>query len=67
MFVNSFIILFIIVWILFDLWMVFRSAVWFGPDKENPSETPSARALGSVHVLSMWFGVLALAVWALFQ
>lgn len=67
MFINFILVLFIISWLVFGLWMVVKSAVWFGPDRDNPSETPSARELGNVHVISMWFGVLALAVYFLFR
>lgn len=65
-FIKILIALSLLAWIALGIWMVIRSVLLFGPDRENPSESPGARSLGGVHIISIWVGFFALGVYFLF-
>jgi hypothetical protein len=64
---NAALVIFIIGWTLFGLWMVSKYAVLFGPHPDDPAESPGARSFGVAHILMVWIGTFALAVYFLFR
>lgn len=65
--INTALVVFIIGWTIFGIWLAAKYAVLFGPNRDDPSETPGARSFGVAHVGMVWFGAFALAVYFLFR
>lgn len=65
--INTALVIFIIGWTLLGLWMLVKYAVLFGPHPDDPAESPGARSFGVAHILMVWIGALALAVYFLFR
>ncbi len=59
--------LFVLFWLGLGVWLIIRFSQLFGPHPDDPAETPGARSFGVTHIGIVWFGILALAVWFLFQ
>ena len=59
--------LFIIGWLFFGAWLVFKYAALFGPHHDDPSETVGARSFGVTHIGLVWVGFFALATYFLFR
>ena len=55
--------IFIIVWALLGIWLCVNYNRLFGPHKDDPSETPGARSFGVTHIVAIWIGGMALAIY----
>jgi hypothetical protein len=55
--------LFIILWSLLGGWIVMNYNRLFGPHPDDPAETPGARSFGVTHIVTVWIGGMALAVY----
>ncbi|MFC4994399.1 hypothetical protein [Rubritalea tangerina] len=65
MILNTFLIVFLIFWFLLGAWLVSRYNVLFGPHKDDPAESPGARSFGVAHIVAVWIGGAALAIYFL--
>ena len=65
--VKTALTLFIIGWLFFGAWLVWKYAVLFGPHRDDPSETVGARSFGVTHIGLVWVGFFALATYFLFR
>ncbi|RYD21857.1 MAG: hypothetical protein EOP88_09925 [Verrucomicrobiaceae bacterium] len=65
--VKTALTLFIIGWLFFGAWLVFKYAALFGPSHDDPSETVGARSFGVTHIGLVWVGFFALATYFLFR
>jgi hypothetical protein len=61
------IVLFLIFWLGFGAWLLFRFEKLFGFHSDDPAETSGARALNQTQIWSCWFGMFAIAVYFLFS
>jgi len=65
--IKTGIVLFLIVWFILGGWLISRYNVLFGPNADDPSESPGARSFGIAHIVAVWIGGTALAVYFLFK
>jgi len=63
--INIGLILFIIVWTWLGTWLVMNFKRLFGMHADDPAETPGARSFGVAHVITIWIGGMALAIYFL--
>lgn len=61
------IILFLIAWFIFGGWLVANYARLFGPHKDDPAESAGARSFGIAHIIAVWIGGVAIAMFFLFK
>lgn len=65
--VKTGIVVFLLIWFILGAWLVARYSVLFGPHKDDPSESPGARSFGVAHIVAVWIGGTALALYFLFK
>lgn len=65
--IKLLIIVFLLFWVALGGWLVVRYGALFGPNPDHRSETPGARSFGIAHLVAVWVGGFALAVWFLFR
>ncbi len=65
--VKTLIVFFLLFWIALGGWLVLKYGALFGPNPEHAGETPGARSFGIAHIVAVWVGGFALAVWFLFR
>ena len=63
--INIFLILFIIFWSILGYWLCKNFNRLFGPNPDDPAETPGARSFGVAHIIAVWIGGMALAIYFL--
>jgi hypothetical protein len=64
--IKSLIVLFLLAWCGVGVWIVVKAEWVFGQHRNDPHESPGARALSVAQVSAIWFGVFAMAVYFLF-
>lgn len=52
-----------LLWLFLGIWGVLNGRRLFGPDSDHPSETGGARSFGVAHIIAVWFGIFAYAVY----
>jgi len=57
--------LFLVAWLALGGYLVFKFGALFGPSEDDPSETPGSRSFGVAHIVAVWVGGFALAVYCL--
>ena len=57
--------IFLIVWTLLGYFLVKNYDRLFGPHADDPAESPGARSFGTAHILAVWLGGMALAIYFL--
>ena len=55
--------LFLIVWSILGVWLCINFNKLFGPNVDDPAETPGARSFGVAHIVAVWIGGMALAIY----
>lgn len=55
--------IFLIVWSILGIWLVMNFNRLFGPHADDPAETPGARSFGVAHIVAVWIGGIALAIY----
>ena len=55
--------LFLIVWTILGVWLCINYNRLFGPNADDPAETPGARSFGVAHIVAVWIGGMALAIY----
>lgn len=64
--IKLLIVVFLLFWLALGVWLVVRYGALFGPNADHRSETPGARSFGIAHLVAVWVGGFALAMWFLF-
>jgi len=65
--VNIGITIFLIIWTLIGVYLVKHYDRIFGPHEDDPAESEGARSFGVAHVVTIWLGGTALALYFLFR
>jgi hypothetical protein len=55
--------IFLIVWSMLGVWLVMNFHRLFGSHPDDPAETPGARSFGVAHIVAVWIGGMALAIY----
>lgn len=53
----------LVLWTAAGFYLIARFQSFFGPDRQQPSETPGARSFGITHVFAVWLGGMALGIY----
>ncbi|MCF7667377.1 MAG: hypothetical protein K9M60_01180 [Akkermansiaceae bacterium] len=64
--IKTLLVLFLIAWLGFGAWLIFKYATLFGPHPDDPAESAGARSFGVAHVIAVWTGFFVLAFYFLF-
>lgn len=57
--------IFILLWATLGIWLIINYNKLFGPNPDDPAETPGARSFGVAHIIAVWIGGMALAIYFL--
>ena len=57
----------LIAWTWVGYFLVTRFKKFFGPHKDDPSETPGARSFGLAHIVAVWVSAFALLIYFIGQ
>lgn len=60
-------ILFLLAWTTLGVWLVVKYQALFGPHPDDPAESPGARSFGVAHIVAIWIGGEALALYYLLR
>jgi len=63
--INVGLIIYIIFWTILGYWLCKNYNRLFGPNPDDPAETPGARSFGVAHIIAVWVGGMALAIYFL--
>ena len=54
---------FIIAWAILGVWLCMNYNRLFGLHPDDPAESPGARSFGVAHIVAVWIGGIALAIY----
>lgn len=63
--INIGLIIFIIIWSILGYRLCVNYNRLFGPNPDDPAETPGARSFGVAHIIAVWIGGMTLAIYFL--
>lgn len=59
--------LFLIIWTILGVFLLMKYHAIFGAHPDDPSESPGARSFNIAHIVAVWVGGEALALYFLFR